>query len=232
MRKIGIMGAMREEIAPFLEHYGEHEKIEIGANSYYKILLEDAELYLAYSKIGKVHSSITASVMILKFGCDTIIFSGVAGGLTKGLKVGDIVVATELCQHDVDITAFGHPVGFIPESKVHVKSDLELNDFARVAAKKMNIDIKEGIIASGDQFIFDEKRKGWIVENFGAHAVEMEGASVGVVCEAFGIPFCIIRSISDSADDEASVSFDKFMETSAKKTAQLAIRMVGEILHR
>ena len=105
---IGIMGAMSEEITPLLEMYDEYENIEIGGNVYYKISYKNAQIIIAYSKIGKVHAAITASVMILKFGCEKIIFSGVAGGLNKDLKVGDLLLATSLCQHDVDITAFGH----------------------------------------------------------------------------------------------------------------------------
>ena len=227
---IGIMGAMSEEITPLLEMYDEYENIEIGGNVYYKISYKNAQIISAYSKLGKVHAAITASVMILKFGCEKIIFSGVAGGLNKDLKVGDLLLATSLCQHDVDITAFGHALGFIPEGKLFYTSDATLCHLAKEVAKTMDITIREGIVASGDQFIASKTHKDSIAKEFHAIAVEMEGASVACVCDNFKIPFCVFRSISDSADGNANVSFDEFLESSARISADFVSRLVDEIL--
>lgn len=227
---IGIIGAMREEITPLLDIFKQYTTHQISNNIFYEITYKNSKIFIAYSKIGKVHSSITATTMILHFGCQKILFSGVAGGLNQNLKVGDLMLATKLCQHDVDITAFGHPLGFIPESSIYIRTDERLNAIAREVAKDQNIILKEGIIASGDQFIHNQDKKQWLIENFQADAVEMEGASVGMACHLFNIPFCIFRSISDGADGNADISFDEFLEKSAKTSANFVKHMVDAIL--
>lgn len=227
---IGIMGAMREEITPLLNLYKEYEEINLAGNVYYKINYKNTQIIIAYSKIGKVHAALTASAMILKFGCEIIIFSGVAGALDEKLKVGDLVFATSLCQHDVDISAFGHALGFIPEGKRFYESDKTICDLAKGIAKQMNLNIAEGVIASGDQFIASKQKKEWIIKEFGAIAVEMEGASVACVCDNLNIPFCIFRSISDGADGDANISFDEFLESSAKISANFVSKMIDLLI--
>lgn len=230
MIKIGIIGAMEEEITPILALFPQAQEIALGGNVFYHIAYKGAEIYVAYSKIGKVHSAITASTMILRFGCEKVIFCGVAGGLDTDLAVGDLLLGSKLCQHDVDISAFGHPLGFIPESRVFIETDENLNATARQVALESNITLKEGIIASGDAFIHSKEKKQWIIENFGAVAVEMEGASVAVVCDSFKVPCCILRSISDSADGAADVSFDEFLDSSARIGANFVKQMIDRLV--
>ena len=228
--KIGIMGAMVEEIKPILDLVDEIEtEIDYANNKYYKAKYNNIDLIIAYSKIGKVNSALTAATMIEKFEIDMLLFSGVAGAINENLKIGDLIVATKLCQHDLDITAFGHPYGYVPESKVFVETNEKLNNIAKSVAKKLNIKLLEGIIATGDQFIADPKRKEWIKETFNADAIEMEGASVGFVCDSLGVPFFVLRAISDSADMDAGFDFDKFLEGSAKESAKFLIEMLEEI---
>lgn len=227
---LGIIGAMVEEITPLLERFGSYTQHHVGGNTYYEIHKAQHTIFIAYSKIGKVHAALSASAMIMKFGCECIIFSGVAGGLRADLKVGDLVLGEKLCQYDVDISAFSHPLGFIPESKLYIESSPELNAIARNVAKEQNIVLKEGIIASGDSFIADATKKQWIVKHFNAIAVEMEGAAVAVVCDACKIPFCILRSISDSADGKADINFDEFLGDSAKRSADFVVSMCEYIL--
>ena len=160
--KIAIMGAMREEIDPILESVGEYQTHPYAGNVFYTCSYFGHELVIAYSKIGKVFSAITASVMIERFGAQRLLFSGVAGGISKELKIGDLIMASELCQHDVDITAFGHPYGFIPEGTLMSQTDASLRQIARVVATDMGITLKEGIIATGDQFVASSERKMWI----------------------------------------------------------------------
>lgn len=230
MIKIGIIGAMEEEITPILALFPQAQEIALGGNVFYHIAYKGAEIYVAYSKIGKVHSAITASTMILRFGCEEVIFCGVAGGLREDLAAGDLLLGSKLCQHDVDISAFGHPLGFIPESRVFIETDENLNAIARQVALESNITLKEGIIASGDAFIHSKEKKQWIIENFGAAAVEMEGASVAVVCDSFKVPCCILRSISDSADGAADVSFDEFLDSSARIGANFVKQMIDRLV--
>ncbi len=223
------MGAMQEEIEPLLEFFEKYESVEVAGNRYYTTEYKGMKLVIAYSKIGKVFASLTASTMIQKFGATTLLFSGVAGGINPKLKVGDLIAATSLCQHDVDITAFGHPFGFIPEGKLFYESDKALLEMAKDVAKSMDKPLLEGIIATGDQFVADEKRKAFIAETFNADALEMEGASVAVVCDSLEVPFFILRAISDVADMDAGFSFDEFLKSSAKESAQFVISMLDRL---
>ena len=228
--KIAIMGAMEEEIEPLLEFFGKYETVEVAGNKYYTAEYKGLELVIAYSKIGKVFASLTASTMIQKFGAQKLLFSGVAGAINPKLKIGDLIAATSLCQHDVDITAFGHPFGFIPEGKLFYESDKGLLNIAKDVATEMSKPLLEGVIATGDQFVADEARKDWIGTTFTADALEMEGASVAVVCDALSVPFFILRAISDTADMDAGFSFDEFLKSSAKESAQFVTLMLDKMV--
>lgn len=228
--KIAIMGAMPEEIAPILEKVGSYKTLEYAGNRYYEATYKGVQLVIAYSKIGKVFSTLTATTMIEHFGATKLLFSGVAGAISPTLKVGDLIVATKLSQHDLDITAFGHPFGYVPEGAVFVETDKEMVEMSKEVAAGMGKSVQEGIIATGDQFVANEERKNWIGATFGADALEMEGGSVAVVCNALGVPFFILRAISDAADMDASFSFDEFLETSAKESAEFVMKMVDKIV--
>jgi len=158
-----------------------------------------------------------------------LLFSGVAGGIDEDLKIGDLIVATKTTQHDVDLTVFGYEPGFIPESKVFFECDDELNKIAFNIANKLNIKLKKGIIASGDQFIHSKEKKEWIKKTFNASAIEMEGGAVGCVCWNEKVPFFMLRAISDTAQEGAGEDFDKFLEKSSKVSAKFLIEMLKEI---
>jgi len=230
MKKIAIMGAMLEEIEPILKIVGEYSSSEYAGNTYYEAKYKGCELVIAYSKIGKVFSTLTATTMIEHFGCEKLLFTGVAGGINPTLKIGDLIVATKLSQHDLDITAFGHPMGFVPGGAVFIETDKELLTLSKEVAQELGESVKEGIIATGDQFVHNESTKEEIVKNFGADALEMEGGSVAVVCDALNIPFFILRAISDTADTDASFSFDEFMESSAIISAEFVMKMVEKLV--
>ncbi len=224
------MGAMPEEIAPILEIVGKYKTTEYAGNSYYEATYKGTQLVIAYSKIGKVFSTLTASTMIQHFACDRLLFSGVAGGINPTLKIGDLIVATKLSQHDLDITAFGHPMGYVPGGSIFIEADKDLIALSKEVAKELGKTVQEGIIATGDQFVHQESIKEGIVKNFNADALEMEGASVAVVCDALNIPFFILRAISDTADTDASFSFDEFMESSAIISAEFVMKMVDKVI--
>ncbi len=223
------MGAMPEEIEPLIEKLDNVQTMVYGANMYYEGSYHGQEVVVAYSKIGKVFATLTATMLIEKFGCDTLLFSGVAGAINEELKIGDLIIAESLCQHDLDITAFGHPFGYVPEGEVCISTDEGLRNIAKEVAKQKGLTLKEGIIATGDQFVANEERKNWIGDTFNADALEMEGASVAVVCDALNVPFFILRAISDSADMDASFNFDEFLESSAKISADVILGMVDAL---
>ncbi len=244
--RIGILGAMIEEIEPILAKIEElplHSELDfilehmkhirlhtIAGNRYFEAKYKGVDVVVAYSKIGKVYAALSASVLIQHFKVDRLLFSGVAGALSQELHIGDLVAATKLCQHDLDITAFGHPPGYVPEGKIYVETDPALRLLAKEVAKERGIELKEGIIATGDQFIADPAKKEWIKKTFRADAIEMEGAAVGVVCDAFDVPFFVLRSISDAADMDASFDFDEFLRHSSKQSADFIMAMVDRII--
>ncbi len=227
--KIAIMGAMPEEIEPIISKLENLKEIVYAANKYYEGTYNGKDVVVAYSKIGKVFATLTATILIEKFACDTLLFSGVAGAISDELKVGDLIIADGLCQHDLDITAFGHPYGYVPEGEVCIASDEKLRDVAKSVAMDKGLTLKEGIIATGDQFVANAERKNWIGDTFKADALEMEGAAVAVVCSSLNVPFFVLRAISDSADMDAGFDFDEFLESSAKISADFILSMVDNI---
>ncbi len=237
--KIAIMGAMLEEVEPFLElsehepllkYFKKYNDINYGGNTYHEAKYKEHDIVLGYSKIGKVNAALTAATMIEKFGAEMLLFTGVAGGINPELKIGDLIAATQLCQHDLDITAFGHPHGYVPEGAVYIKPSSELLHIAKEVSEEKKINLIGGIVATGDQFVADTLRKDWIKNTFDADALEMEGAAVAVVCDAFDIPFFIMRSISDTADDGAVEDFDEFLKHSSQRSSSFIIAMLDKIV--
>lgn len=223
------MGAMPEEIEPIISKLENLKETRYAANTYYEGTYKGKTLVVAYSKIGKVFATLTATSLIEKFECDTLLFSGVAGAISPDLNIGDLIIADGLVQHDLDITAFGHPYGYVPEGAVCILTDVALRNIAKEVAKDKGLKLVEGIIATGDQFVADPERKEWISKTFKADALEMEGAAVAVVCDSLEVPFFILRAISDSADMDASFNFDEFLESSAKTSADFILSMVDKI---
>lgn len=226
---IGIMGAMQEEVDPILAQIEGVNSVKIGSNVYHTGRYKGKDLVVAYSRIGKVNSAVTATVMIQHFGIKKLLFSGVAGAINPLLKVGDILCAKSLVQHDVDITAFGHKAGFIPETGDFFDADLDLIALAKKIGKEEGLDLIDGVIATGDQFVANEAIKDRIQKTFNADAVEMEGASVASVCASFSVPFFVLRAISDAADMDAGFSFDEFLKTSAEVSASFVLKMVERV---
>lgn len=226
---IGIMGAMQEEVDPIVAQLEGVKSTQIGSNIYHTGTYANREVVVAYSRIGKVNSAVTATVMIHRFGIKKLLFSGVAGAINPALKVGDILYANSLVQHDVDITAFGHKAGFIPETGDFFHADKDLIALAKSVAVDEGLDLIGGVIATGDQFVADSKLKNQIQATFSADAVEMEGASVAAVCASFGVPFFVLRAISDAADMDAGFSFDEFLKSSAKISANFVLKMVSRV---
>lgn len=230
IKKLAIMGAMEEEIEPLLKHFDNVNVVEYANNKFYEVSYKGLDIVVAYSKIGKVFASLTATTMIEKFGCNTLLFSGVAGAINPELKIGDLIIADKLCQHDLDITAFGHPHGYVPGGDVFVETSKELNDVAKKVAQENDLKVIEGTIATGDQFVHSTERKDFILDTFKGDALEMEGASVAVVCNALDVPFFILRAISDSADGGADIDFDEFLKSSAKNSANYLVKIVDELI--
>ncbi|EAI3905950.1 MULTISPECIES: 5'-methylthioadenosine/adenosylhomocysteine nucleosidase [Campylobacter] len=227
--KIAILGAMPEEVTPLLETLKEYQTIEYANNTYYIAKYKNHELIIAYSKIGKVNSTLSATIMIEKFKAELMLFTGVAGAFNPSLEIGDLIYATKLAQYDLDITAFGHPLGYVPGNEIFIKTDDKLNNLAIEVAKELGVKLQSGIIATGDEFICDENKKAKIREIFNADACEMEGASVALVCDALKIPCLVLRSMSDKAGEKAEFDFDEFVEKSAKISANFVLKICEKL---
>ncbi|WP_119343555.1 5'-methylthioadenosine/adenosylhomocysteine nucleosidase [Facilibium subflavum] len=226
--KIAVLGAMAEEIAPILAQVGDYGVIEYANNKYYQADYAGHTLIIAHSKIGKVFSALTASAMIQHFGAQVLLFSGVAGGVRDDINVGDLTMATKTVQHDVDICAFGYALGQVPGSLVEIKTDENLCQLAERVADQLQIPLKKGLIATGDQFIHHLDKKIQIQQNFDAIALEMEGGSVNLVCHEMGVPCLILRAISDTADGQAVDDFPKFVQQASNRSAAFLLQLIKQ----
>lgn len=220
----GIICAMDEELAILKEALsGEETKPSVNAD-YYLGTIHDQTLVIVKSGIGKVQAGITTSTLINEFHVDAVINSGSAGGIGEGLAVGDIVVSTETAYHDVDVTTSGYKMGQLPGFPARFKASEELVDKIVKAAQQSGVTAHKGLIVSGDQFIADSSKIAQIKHNFpDALCSEMEGAAVGQVAYQNKVPYAVIRAMSDVGDEEAEVSFDKFIITAGKKSGQMLI---------
>jgi len=219
------MGAMDVEVSAIREVIVEPRQsivlgCEITAGE-----LDGHPVLLAEAGIGKVNAALTTAAMA-QAGASSLVFVGVAGGVAPGVAVGDAVVATTLVQHDVDITAFGHAPGVISGKLAGGVADAALSDTLATAARAMGATVHRGVIASGDQFIKEAGQAAAIAEQFDAIAVEMEGAAVAQVCTRLGLPFAVLRWISDTADSEAGAAFHQF----ADQIPQLDLAVVRQFL--
>lgn len=217
-KTFGIMGAMKEEINFLVSNAQIDKKEKIAGISFYTGSLSGKKIVVAQSGIGKVNAAVTTQLMIDKFGIDCLIFSGLAGSLEAEHNPGDMVVASSLTQHDFDLTGFGRPMGEIPGLGSEFIPNKGLNDLIFEAAKKQGDDFPKmfsGKIVSGDIFI-DKKAKAMeLKDSFGASATEMEGAALAQVCVMNEIPFSVIRTISDSADESANVDFKSVLDNAS-----------------
>ena len=229
---IGIIGAMHEEIIELKEMMENLEEIKILNFSFYRGILEGKEIILVEGGIGKVNSSVCTTLLIDRFNIDKLIFTGVAGGTNPNINVGDIVISKELIEHDFNCVAFGMKPGEIPRMDTSIfKADETLVRIAEESANNIfdKSSIYTGRIVSGDEFVAEPKKINWLRETFNSECTEMEGAAVAHVCHLFNLPFVIIRSISDKANDDAKTDFQEFVKLAAKNSKNLIVEMLRRI---
>ncbi len=219
---VGIICAMEIEAENLKELMSETSSEVIGGVEFINGFLWGKKTVLAISGIGKVNAAMCAQIMILKYSPKFIINSGVAGGLEPSLKICDAVVAKNVVQHDMDTSPVGDPVGFISGiNLIEIPCDVKLCEALKKAADDCNIHTIVGTIASGDQFINSNEKRSFISKTFGAYACEMEAGAIGHACFKNNVPFCILRSISDSADDISHLSYTEFVEIAADNLVKI-----------
>jgi adenosylhomocysteine nucleosidase len=228
---LAIMGAMDEEIEVLLADLRGRETLEWPGVTLHRGVLDGVPVLLTRGGIGKVNAAMTAT-HLLNAGATRVIFTGVAGGVHPDLRVGDIVVSTDLVQHDVDVSALGYDLGTIPGEAPAWAADGRLRAAALEAAREVEgVRVLEGRVASGDQFIASREGVQRLWTGFGAACAEMEGAAVAQVCARAGVPFVVIRSVSDTADHAANVDYRTFMPLVARHAKQVVRGMLARLTH-
>ncbi|MEG0132628.1 MAG: 5'-methylthioadenosine/adenosylhomocysteine nucleosidase [Clostridium sp.] len=229
--KIGIIGAMEEEVSSLIADMNIKNKTTKAMMTFNDGSIYNKEVVIVKSGIGKVNAAVCTQILIDDFHVDAVINVGIAGGIGKNIYPGDVVIATDLVQHDMDTTSFGDKPGQIPRMDVFdFKCDENLIACAKKACENItNINIFTGRIVSGDQFIADIEKIRWLKSEFNAISCEMEGASIAHVAYLNNKPFVIIRSISDNADNGAHMDFEKFTDISVKNSNQILRSMLQSI---
>ncbi|WP_124728046.1 5'-methylthioadenosine/adenosylhomocysteine nucleosidase [Staphylospora marina] len=225
----GIIGAMDSEVAKLLEVMTEKETHVIQGITYHRGMLEGVPVVVTRSGVGKVNAAVCTQLLIDRFGVNAVIFTGVAGALHPDLDIGDIVISTDCQQHDIDASVLGFPRGTVPFQEVSVfPADETLIERAKQAGESIEgVTVATGRVLSGDQFISDPAKVKELREMFDGACVEMEGAAVAHVCHLAGVPYVVIRSMSDRADHSANVNFVEFTELAAERSCAIVRGMLA-----
>ncbi|MBA4492831.1 5'-methylthioadenosine/adenosylhomocysteine nucleosidase [Paenactinomyces guangxiensis] len=225
---IGIIGAMDSEISRFLDEMEQVETQEFFGIVYYRGKLCNVPAVVCKSGVGKVNAAVCTQVLIDRYQAESVIFTGVAGALHPELEIGDLVISTECQQHDIDASPLGFPQGTIPFQEASVfPADACLIERAKKAGGQIEgVKVLLGKVLSGDQFISDVRKVKELREKFNGTCVEMEGAAVAHVCHLIGVPYVVIRSMSDRADHSAQVNFMEFTELAAERSCAMVRNML------
>lgn len=232
MKKIGLIGAMNSEIEAFCRDFAA-EKTDV--DGVFKGSYGEYEIYIQCCGIGKVNAAIGTQKLIDLFGVDCIINSGVAGGISKQLSKLDVVISEQLTYHDFT------PLDILdrnPPYSKYIKADEALVEKAKTACEKLNCRLSAegrptfgflcGMIVTGDCFVSSSEKVKQLSDDFGALCTEMEGAAIAHTAKVNGIPFVVIRAISDFADEQAEDSFDSFENVAAQRAAFIVREILSE----
>ena len=253
--RLAIVAAMPEELNALIEVLTNPVACTIGGREFWQGRLDGVEVVAVLSGIGKVAASITTALLADHFQAQALLFTGVAGGLGDGVKVGDVIIATDLVQHDMDASPL-FPRHEIPgRGRSHMPADAALSAIVVAAAHtalspqalgsggaladvhlaELGLSqpaLHEGLVLSGDRFVSSHAESQALRQSFPlALAVEMEGAAVAQVCHDFGLPFAVVRVISDRADQTAHVDFLRFVAEIAQRYSLAMVRAAVATLH-
>ena len=220
---IVILTALDQELALFQKAADISNTIEWKGHHFYQAELFNKSVVLGKCGVGKVLSAMITQLVIDKFSPEAILFCGLAGALNADLNVGDIVVGKDFIQHDMNAAGLGFKRGHIPYSKFNViEGSCDLLSIA-LGYKSSQHQVVSGRILTGDQFLDANSKSSmdYLNEELQGDAVEMEGASVALVCTINEVKFCVVRTISDKADHEAAVSFEKFLPIASENSFEM-----------
>ncbi len=232
MVKLGVIGAMQVEVEALvqkLEGKCEHHRNWI---TYYEGKLEGLDAVIVQCGVGKVNAAMCAQSLIDCFGVTHLVNTGIAGSLSAGLDIGDLVVSQDAMYHDFDCVHFGYEMGRVPGlDVVAFPGDAVMISLAQAAAEEVHPGhVKLGRIASGDLFVAEKAAKAAIIAKTGALCTEMEGAAIAQTAYRNGIPFVILRAISDKADDSAEMDYPTFEAIAANRCASVTQILAKKLL--
>lgn len=230
---IAIIGAMESEVHRLTSLLENANTVSVYNLTFYTGTINKRKVVIVKSGIGKVNAARCTQLLIDRFSPDAIVNTGIAGGIDPDLSVGDIVIGTGLLQHDFDVTAFGHAKGYLCTGDDHNSptvfyADKSLSDALESTATSQFPEkrVGRGTIATGDLFVSDSEKKQELWKTFKASAAEMEGAAIAQTASYAGVPFAVLRVISDQADGKAAQSFEVFEE----ETARLSSAVIESLL--
>ena len=234
MKKIGIIGAMENEVKTLIQMMDIEKTVDKASLKFYIGKLEGKDIVLVQCGIGKVNSALCAQILISEFKVDAVVNTGVAGAIHSSLDVNDIVISTEAIQYDVDATAFGYKKGQIPQmdNSVFTADEKLINaayDSSVEQVKDTGFKIVTGRVDKGDIFISSNALKEELEHDFKAYCGEMEGGAIAHACYLNNTPFVIIRAMSDKADGSADVTYDEFVVEAAENSKDIVLKMLKEL---
>ena len=227
--RIGIIGAMNDEVASLKETMKKDRTETVAGMEFFLGKIGKCDVVVAQCGMGKVNAGTCAQILITKFNVKAVINTGVAGSLDNVLDIGDFVVSTDAVQHDFDVTPIGFDKGEIPYTgKISFEADKGLREKIVGAIHECcpDVAVHEGRVCSGDQFISSPEQRDAITNSHGGLCSEMEGAAVAQVCYLNGVPFVIVRAISDKADGSAHMDYGEFEKQAAERSAQALIHLL------
>lgn len=225
--KIGVIGAMDVEVDGLKNLMTDVTVERVSNVDFYSGKICGKDVVVARCGIGKVFAAICAEAMILKYGVDALINTGVAGTVSKA-RIKDVIVADSVVQYDMDTSAFGDPIGMISGINVtYFETDTRLSSAAKSVADKLGYTAYNGIVATGDRFVDDKEFKNYLKESFNASCVEMEGGAIGHTAYVNGVPFLVLRTISDG--DGATEDYNAFVTDAANRSVKLIFECIKEL---
>ncbi|MCK4025977.1 5'-methylthioadenosine/adenosylhomocysteine nucleosidase [Streptococcus iners] len=228
--KFGIIAAMPQELKILVEQLQDKVEVAVLGRIYYQGRIGQHEVVLVQSGIGKVMSAMSVAILADRFAVDAIVNTGSAGAVADGIAIGDVVVATHLAYHDVDVTAFGYAYGQMAGQELYYPADQVLLEQLTGVLAEQEITSHQGLIVTGDSFIAGQDKIASIKENFPeVLAVEMEGAAIAQAAVNTGKPFLVIRAMSDTAQGDANITFDEFIIQAGERSAQTLIAFLEQV---
>jgi adenosylhomocysteine nucleosidase len=231
MKKLGIIGAMAVEVALLKENM-ENPRISTHAGmEFCEGRLMGLDTVVVQCGVGKVNAAMCAQILCSSFGVTHLVNTGIAGSLNADLDIGDLLVSKDAMYHDFDCVHFGYEMGRVPGMDVVAfPADEAMIALAFAAAEAVNPGhTKVGRVASGDLFVAEKTAKNAIIAKTGAFCTEMEGAAIAQTAYRNGIPYVILRAISDKADDSAEMDYPTFEAIAARRCAQVAMNLAKEL---